>query len=415
MKQRRIVQKMKKYSFFIAIFISFVGSSQNYKGTITSNNEGLYKVMLSPEIRSVVKEDYGTVRIIGGNQQEVPYVLMHDRDKTFSIFKSLEIVSKRSLKDSVTSIVLNNKLGKKQDQLTFRIANTNVNKIYNVFGSDDGKDWFGLVSNKHLSNINTTGKTFIEKLIDFPLNTYKFIRVDFKDKNSLPINILDVGVYESKFLSQNPIKINAFKQENITLNSSRKTRLKFKSNTTQKINTISFSIDTKFFLRNVKVIVERTHKIKKRIETYEDVICSFQLSSKNKNTFELDNLNVKEFIIEIENEDNPPLEINKVELYQSPKFLIAYLNEKENYSLTINENKSTPSYDIGNFISKDIVFIEEALVTGFFKIEDQEEDIKKTLFWQTNIFMWICIVLGGVFVVYFAWGLLKDINKEETV
>jgi hypothetical protein len=27
--------------------------------------------------------------------------------------------------------------------------------------------------------------------------------------------------------------------------------------------------------------------------------------------------------------------------------------------------------------------------------------------------MWVCIILGGVIVVYFALSLLKDINNQE--
>lgn len=413
MKQQKIIRKMNKISFVISFFIAFVSFSQSYKGTVRTEKEGLHKMMLTPEIRSASNDNFERLRVIDKENQEVPYVLMYNADKTFSEFKPIEIKLKRVLKDSITSIVLENKMGKKQERITLRIANTKVDKRYNVFGSDNGKDWFGLASNKFLSNINTVNKTFVEKTIKFPLNTYKFLRINFKDKNSLPINVLKAGVYESKFLTQEPIAINDFKQETILINDKKITQLKFKADARQKINTISFSIDTKFFLRNAKIIVNKTRKIKKRIETYKYEISSFQLNSKNSNTFEFSSLNVKEFIIEIKNEDNPALNISKVQLYQKPVYLIANLKEKQNYNFIIDESLKRPSYDLGNFISNEIGVVEEGTITGFSKVAIKEKEIKAIPFWQTSTFMWICIALGGLFVVYFALSLLRDIGKEE--
>jgi hypothetical protein len=419
MKYPKKKKMMKKYSFLIAFFIISTSFSQNYKGTLSVIEEdGLHKIILPQEVRSSCNENFNFLRIKNDEKNEVPYVLVYNNDKTFSTFKSIKIASKKVLKDSITSVFFENKTRKTQDYITLLIANTKITKRYTVYGSDDGKEWFGLVSNKNLSYLNkpqktSAGKVFIEKTISFPLNTYTFLRIDFNDKNSLPINILGAGVYESKFFTQTPIEVPNYKQEIVSIKEKKITQLKFTATNNHSINVISFKINTDFFLRNAKLIVKKTRKIKKRVETYSQVISRFQLNSKSKNTFSFNNLNEKEFIIEIDNQDNPSLAIESVQLLQKPVYLITNLKKKQSYEVLINNTLSKPSYDLGNFISNKTSTIKEATILNFSEVEKKEEELTKKSFWETTLFMWICIVLGGVLVVYFAAGLIKDISSQE--
>jgi hypothetical protein len=419
MKYPKKKKMMKKYSFLIAFFIISTSFSQNYKGTLSVIEEdGLHKIILPQEVRSSCNENFNFLRIKNDEKNEVPYVLVYNNDKTFSTFKSIKIASKKVLKDSITSVFFENKTRKTQDYITLLIANTKITKRYTVYGSDDGKEWFGLVSNKNLSYLNkpqktSAGKVFIEKTISFPLNTYTFLRIDFNDKNSLPINILGAGVYESKFFTQTPIEVPNYKQEIVSIKEKKITQLKFTATNNHSINVISFKINTDFFLRNAKLIVKKTRKIKKRVETYSQVISRFQLNSKSKNTFSFNNLNEKEFIIEIDNQDNPSLAIESVQLLQKPVYLITNLKKKQSYEVLINNTLSKPFYDLGNFISNKTSTIKEATILNFSEVEKKEEELTKKSFWETTLFMWICIVLGGVLVVYFAAGLIKDISSQE--
>jgi hypothetical protein len=161
------------------------------------------------------------------------------------------------------------------------------------------------------------------------------------------------------------------------------------------------------------VIVKKTRTIKKRIESYNEVVARFQLNSKNKNTFVLNNLNENEFILEIENKDNPPLEIEKIQLFQKPIYLVANLKQQEKYTLIINNSLKKPNYDLGNFITDKTNVVAEVFLTDFSKIKNKKNVLEKAPFWKTTVFMWICIILGAIIVVYFAFGLLKDINNEE--
>ncbi|WP_370424542.1 hypothetical protein [Tenacibaculum dicentrarchi] len=411
---------MKKYSLLISLFISLTTFTQNYTGSIHPINEnGLHKIMLPIKVRSAAAENYSFLRIKDSLKNDVPYVLIYNNDKKFSSFEQLKIASKNVIKDSVTSIIIENKSAKKLATITLKIANTKIIKSYNLYGSDNGSDWFGLTSNRILSYKSTpkktaSGKIFLEQTIHFPLNTYPFLRINFDDKNSLPINILEAGIYKSKIFTQNAIEINQYKQEFISTEKKKKvTQLKFTATNSHNINSISFKINTDFFLRNAKILVKRERKIKKRVETYTENIASFQLNSKNKNSFTFNNLNEKEFIIEIENKDNPALAIENIQLFQKPIYLIANLKKANNYKIIVDATLTKPSYDLENFISSTTKNITETSITSFSKNKTKTVSPKNIPFWQTTIFMWICIVLSGGFIIYFAFSLIKDIGNQE--
>ena len=52
-------------------------------------------------------------------------------------------------------------------------------------------------------------------------------------------------------------------------------------------------------------------------------------------------------------------------------------------------------------------------VKDFSKIKNKPTIIKDQSFWQTSIFMWVCIIFVSLLIVYFALDLLKDVKHKE--
>jgi hypothetical protein len=157
---------MKKYSFIIVFFTVFISVSQNYTANLTPLlKDGVHSLMLTPEMRAAANDNFSFLRVIDAKKNEVPYVLIYNTDKRFSIFKPIKIVSKETLKDFITSIIIENKIGEKQDHITLKIANTNVYKNHTIYGSNNKIDWFGLVDDERLTGLNSQNKTTIEKTI----------------------------------------------------------------------------------------------------------------------------------------------------------------------------------------------------------------------------------------------------------
>lgn len=404
---------MKNKFAFLLILIAFQGFAQNYTGTLsTINQDGLHLILLNPEVRSATNSNTNFFRILDENKNEVAFVNYKPKNENKFDFIELPIVSKRILNDSLTSIQVENKSERSLNSLVVVIANTSVVKNYNVSGSNDGENWFGLVQNQQLSNLNSEKEKQVEKTISFPLNNYSFLRIDFSDKKSLPINVMKVGVYQSEINYVNQLEIIGFTQKIISNKEKKKTQINIQFQSPQVISKINFDIRSDLYFRNARILVNKSRKIKKRTENYQEEICSLVLNSKTNNQFVLDDFFEKEFIIEIDNQDNQPLEINKISFFQSPEYVLANLKTTENYTVIIDSTLSKPNYDLQNFEFDNSKELNVLTIENLKKSEQVKAQSQEQKFWQSKWFLWICIVIGGLAVIYFALGMLNDMKEK---
>lgn len=403
--------QMKKWISLVLLFVSFWGWSQNYKAEIKNIQEdGFHQIQLSSEIRAVANENLAFLRILDTTKKEVPYVISNFKGESEN-YISFKILSKNSIKDSITAIVIQNETGKKINQLNLKIANAALTKQYQVSGSYDQEEWFGLVANETLKDLVATKGIDLEKTIYFPVNDYPYLRIEFNDKKSLPINIQAIGINENQFLPDELIEVNAFTYKIIEDKERKVTQIVFSAQKKYQIDAISFAIATELYARETRITIKEEIKNKKSTTIRDGLLSSFLLNSKMDSKIRVSNLNEKEFTIEIENKDNQPLEIQNIQLFQKPITIISRLKANEKYEVVIDSTYSKPIYDLVNFMESFTVGMPKATITNFYKIE-KEKHIKGKSFWQTNLFMWICIVLGIGIVVYFTLGLLKDMKNE---
>ncbi|MPT31800.1 MAG: hypothetical protein E2600_09055 [Chryseobacterium sp.] len=407
-------QTMKKLISLIPILIASFSLAQSYQGKINKVSEnGLHQILLSPEVRSASQNNIDYLRIFDAKNNEVPYVIYEGKSSNFSS-NNFTIVSKTAVPNVATSIIISNENALNLDHLTLKIANTDVDKKYNISGSNDQKEWFGLVINQKVIGLNDAGENFVERDFAFPLNNYKFLKIDFIDKNSLPINILGASLEESHSVNQSKTELKNFSQKNETDKKLKQTRITITFPNPQVIDGISFEISSpSYYLRDARILINKTRVYKKSTENYVENISAFQLNSKSKNRFDVQSFFAKEFIIEIDNQDNPALEINKINLFQSPVSILTDLKLNENYILKIDSTWSAPQYDLAN---SGIDFNQNYPVATLSNLEKLEQSKSKETvktFWQTPLFMWICIVLAVAIIGYFAVGLIKDMNKEN--
>ncbi|KIX20846.1 hypothetical protein SY27_13295 [Flavobacterium sp. 316] len=404
--------QMKKFSSLVVLmFVSFFGLAQNYKGEIKNiKQEGLHQVQLSPEVRAIANENLDFLRIFDANKSEVPYVIANFKEESVQ-YNSFKIISKRSIKDSVTSIVVQNETGKKINQFNLKVGNTALTKRYSISGSNDTIAWFGLVAKETLSDLVAKNGTALEKTIYFPANSYKYLRIDFNDKKSLPIDVQAIGMYENQFLSEKLVTISDFKYDIVQDKEKKQTKIIFSAGNKYQVDAITFSVLTEFYVREARIVVKKERKIKKRVEHYDEVIAYFDLNSKNDRTIYFNSLQEKEFIIEIENQDNQPLEISNIELFQKPVTIISKLKANQNYEVVIDTTLTKPQYDLQNFIKSSQIDYPKATIFNFKKIDLEKTNASEKPFWQSKAFMWICILFGIVIIGYFSIGLLKDMKN----
>lgn len=412
------MKTIKHFLFITSLIASSFAFSQEFaiEGKISGiQSNGLHSVLITPKIRSLANENLSDIRIFDSKSRETPYFLTNDLKTTSTAFEEYKIISKSTVANKSSSVVFENNSNKNLIEITLAIANSDVEKVYNISGSNDLTEWFGLVNNRLLDDLSDSENTFIYKNIPLPNNKYRYLKIDFNDKKTLPIAVLKVGKFSSQTSASvlQEIKKEEFKIQEFP--KTKKTRITFKFENSQIIDQISFTIkNASLYRRTAKIIVNRTEVYKKRKKNYEENLESFELTSGSTNTFSIATLREKEFYIDIENQDNQPLSISEVKLFQNPIYLVADLNSVENYTLKAgNLNLSEPHYDLSSFQNSISKALPEAQISQIIRLKKAHKlDAKNTAIWSQPWFMWVCIGIAGIIIFYFSLSLIKDMKKN---
>ena len=372
---------------------------------------GLYKMVVPSEIRSYSKDDLSDFRIFDDKDNEVPYFLLGDATgKAVEQFEEFRIVSKVVNNKKSTSIVIANPKAQ-INGLELIIANSEVVKKYNVSGSNDQKEWFGLINNGSLSDLQSSETTFVSKEISFPLCSYRFLKIVFDDSTTLPINVLKIGNAQTNFLKGEMQEIKVKSLQTTQISAEKKTLIKIEFDFPQFIDKVVFDINkTSLFKRNARIYTDKERVEKHKTVKYQHDIAHFSIASNQSNAFEIANSKQQFLYIEIENQDNPPLQISDIKFYQKPVYAIADLKSNENYTITTGyPNLLPPNYDLAYFKETISDALPETQITS---IELQKQDNTagvQASFWQQPWFMWLCIIIAGLMILFFSMKLVKDL------
>jgi hypothetical protein len=405
--------QMKIKTLIYCLFITGFGFSQSHKATLSKiQKDGFHKITISSEVRSVSQDNLAYFRILDKNKKEVPFANFDNAHHNSLLFQKLDVLSKTRSKDSITSIIVSLNELKNVTELSLVISNTTINKAYSISGSNNQQDWFGLVSNQTLNDLTNANGTTITKSIVLPRNNYKFLRFDFNDKKSLPINVLEIGYYKGGRKDIETTYLTDFKYKISQDQKHKKTIITFNSNNFQRVDGISFDVKTKLFLRNASVFVNTTRKVRKRKENFKLEISSFNLNSNTSNTFQINSFFEKEFTIEIDNQDNQPLDISKIKVFQNTVSILADLKANEKYEVIIDSTLSHPNYDLANFTQNISAELPEATISNLKKINSESKDTSEKAFWQKPVFLWSAILLTLALLAYFVFSMLKEVDKK---
>lgn len=411
----KIVVQMKIKLFISFCFISIFGFGQSLKGAIERVEEkGFHRILIAPEVRSASNENFDFLRIYDDEKKEIPYVVDFNKDYFFSNrYQSLRISDQKQFKDSVSYYIVNVVQNMKYcSELSLKIANTGLTKEYNISGSDDGIHWFGLVMNSMLYDLNDFQNTFVRKTVSFPNNSYKFLKIEFIDKNSMPIKLLEVGYFIGDEKIEPTTVLEVFKHKIIEDKTNKKTIIKFSADNLYTVDGIAFNFKNSRFFRKASVFIKETRSVKKKSEIYRKSVATFNLDSNSANSFKWESFQAKDFEIEIDNLDNEPLEIEEIKLLQHQFYLIADLDVSKNYEIVVDSTLSKPQYDLVKFLPIDLTQLNVIRISDFKKISSNKASITQQ-FWQTKWFLWTAIVVAGLIIGYFAFGLLKEVEKKD--
>lgn len=408
---------MKLNKFLALLFIANLSFGQ-YQTTaklkkVTQN--GFHEIIVSPEVRSFSKQDLSDIRLFDSKGVEVPYFIQTAKNSSFNTFEEYTIVSKTVLPKKSTSVIVAIPSNKSHNQLSLFIANSDVEKKYSISGSDDQKEWFGISNSQMLYELSSTSETSVVKTISYPLNTYRYLKIDFDDQKTLPVNVLKVGNFTSQ--SQKSALQEIFPKKSITteIPLEKETQIHILFDAPQVINEISFEISKPTYYKRTAILYKKIKRqTKRKSQIFDEEITSFELNSNATNTFIFPQIFEREFFIKIKNHDNQPLSISKIKYHQKPISIIADLNSNETYILkTGNKKLAAPEYDLSNFKNNIAGNLPQTALYDIQQKNATKVSIANQSFWQKSWFMWLCIVLGGITILFFTASLVKDLKTKN--
>ena len=409
-------QKMNKTLSFLVLLIATITFAQqtNVSAKLAPvEADGLYKIQIPHGIRSYAKQDMSDFRIWDSNANQVPYFIhKDDKESRISNFSDFKIISKDIIPDTSSTHIFSNPKREIQ-KAVLSIANYQGSKSFNLQGSNDQKEWFGIVNNKRLYNLSSSKNTGIYKIINFPLCSYKFLKIVFNDQESLPINLLSIGTATTEITKSVMEEIHVQSSLISNVLNSKKTGIHIEFEHPEIINELHFDITSpELFNRKARVYVLNEREVKHKLETYEQDITSFILHSDNDNHFSIPTFFGKELYIEIDNQDNPKLSFSSLKCFQTTWYAVANLKQNEKYTVSAGDKQlNAPKYDISSFrknISENLP--KSRILPVKFKAKKVITKVITPL-WQKPWFMWICIGFAAIIIAYFSANLIKDLKK----
>lgn len=411
------MKPMKLNNFFILLFLNNLSFGQfQTTGKIKEVKEnGFHEIVLSPEIRSYSKQDLGDIRIFNAKGNEIPYFIKSNSEALLNSFEEYNIISKTVFPKKSTSIIIAVPSVKNNNQLSLFIANADVEKNYSISGSNDQKEWFGISNSQVLYDLNSSTETSVMKTISYPLSTYKYLKIDFDDKKTLPINVLKAGNFNTQLQKNILQEIKPKKSSTSEISSEKETQIHVLFEGPQIINQITFEISRPTYYKRRAIIYKKvTIQNKRKSQIVDEEIITFELNSNTKNSFEIPEIFEKDFYIKIENHDNLPLSISAIKYSQKPISIIADLNANEKYSIkTGNKNLTEPDYDLSDFKNNISETLPQTYIYNIQQSSIAKNQIENKSFWQQGWFMWVCIMFGGITILFFTASLIKDLKEKN--
>ncbi len=226
-------------------------------------------------------------------------------------------------------------------------------------------------------------------------------------KQEVPLQIIKVGNYditqESGLYSEVPV-----------LSIVQHDSSKYKKSFVNVSFKASFEISKIEFQINGPEIYQRDFQIfNKRIlnnKIIEEFIGQYVLSSKKLPAWELNTFRTNELLITVDNEDNTPLKIEKVKVYQLNVYLTAKLQKNTKYYLRFgNDELSKPEYDLKYFtdnIPKILIQLKSSIPEKL-KIEQQ---VSKVHSFFTSTIMWFVLIFIIALLAYLTLKLTKEVK-----
>jgi len=363
------------------------------------DNDGFYKINLQPSL--IAKSKGSDIRVTDADGKFVPYLFANQLpvkgEKEFIVFPKSS-ASKET--DTATIFIVENIGHYTIDQLLLKIKRTDVLRVVNLSGSNDLKHWYAIKEDILLNGSEADNPT-----LRFPPSAYHYFKIQNNHNHKEPIDIVEAGINRSQITpaKYNRVPVNSFSQKD----SAKITRLTIQFNEPFVINKINLNIDgPKLYKRNLRVYqYDHDDKV---LFTYA------MISSAEPAVIYCENKTGK-LEVEILNEDNPPLKIKRIDVYQTEQSIISYLEKGRQYQILLgDDNAVTPNYDLKFFtdsLHKQLPEIQHGAITA--NPLYQAKQVKAATGIPTWV-IWLAIIAALAVLGLLTAKMTQEISKRPT-
>lgn len=406
---------MKKIIFLWLISVSVKAQYVAEAPLGKVEKDGFYEIPLPPNVNALITVDWSNLRILDGQDAEVPYIPRSERAEYSNIGWNQFRMEKDVRKGCCTVVTLFNDQKKSINNFLLEIRNASIMKAAVLRGSDDQKTWYALRENFPLSFGELNNKTVTE-VFDFPLSDYKFYQLTINDSTTSPLNIVSAWLTSENITKGIYVEVPSVSISSSDSLNGRFTWATIHSDTSQYVNKLEFDVEgPRFYKRRVTLFqrVEYMYR-KKRIRTMNELY-SFDLISGRLPMIHV-YAKEKDIFLRVDNENNQPLKFTDVRAYQLKQSLVAWLEAGRDYKIAIgSDSLEAPVYDL-EFFRDSIPAHPSRIEIGSLKqrpaIKPQEPS---PTYFKDKRLIWGAIILVAIVLLGMSVRMLrdKDLKKDQ--
>ena len=420
------MMKIKRYKLlllFLMLRICVMAQTEgyHYRADLDSVKEsGVYNIEIAPEINAHLKTDFSDFRIINESGKWIPNFMRHPNKEGGGYYDPVEMnkIKLTHSNNNTTLIVATNESS--ISHIVLNIKNTNVERFCTITGSDDLINWFAINDSVVIRQHKDFPDSIIVFLrIYFPIVNYKYLKFTIGNNGKAPLDIINVmkdSLFGVDKLSQSRSTHPEFENPNTTFiqkDSGTKSYIRVIQPADFLVGGLILTVSgAKYYERNVK-IYKPSYK-DHSFSNLGDCVSSFILSNSGDFKFALDNrISAREFYLVIENNDNPPLKIEKIKTASLYTVATAWLEKGQHYSIIMDNPIATePKYD---FNAKLIRSENDTLILKHGIIKSIEQTKISPSPTKNNKWMiWLLIIAAILVLGFFTYKLITDINKSKS-
>jgi len=354
-------------------------------------------------------EDLRIYGIKGKDTIEVPYILeqssnqITDRETTFNIINQSSNQNGYYYTFQSVSIATINQI-----KLSFK--QTNFDWRINLEGSNDNKEWFGILDDYRILSIKNNNTDYQFTQLNFPSSKYTYFRILVKANEKPELNAAKI----SKTDTLKGIDLNIPYQSYQLVNDAKNKQsiIDLSLATITPISYVKINAQSDFdFYRSIRIeSAIDSVKTEKGIQYNYTQLFEGTLSSLESPEFRFNSTLAAHLRIIIENNDNKPLRLNSIAL-KGPIYELIARFEQADYQYALyygNATATIPSYELKNFENK--IPIE---ITALTVNEEQKNEAFQTKAEQKPLFenkVWLWGLMAGIIALlgFFAFKMLKN-------